>query len=620
MNLTNAERRAAFTPPPLGPWTVLARVLRLGWRYRWWFLGSLTVSAASAAIFSWLLVAIDRLFRAWSAIENADLIASDELNDAYALMDSTALTLLALAVPAAAAGYGAYLIGQRLANACIRDLRLDFVTQLVQLDLGFHSTMEKGDLLARLMDDLGNLRSMVQRVYGRLLQRPIELFVIVGYVWYINWRLGVFALVCMIPVALVLMRVIGKIKRRSEDERVALASNVVTFEQIVSGVRVIKTMGSAQRERDRFVGSNQELFLSQMKVAKSRAQSEAVTYGSIFALVAGFLWLGNSLFAGGHVSPSDMMVTLAALGRMTSNVRELQHAVGEVVQHTPAAERVFAVLDQVPSIPDDPAKPDCPEPKEAISLENVGFRYSRDDEEVLRDLSLRVPIGDTVALVGPSGGGKSTILDLVVRLYDVTSGAVCWDGTDVRELRSRSVIGHCAIVGQDAFLFDDTVIENIRYGRPDATRDEVETAAKRAHLHDDILRLEGGAGYETRVGDRGSRLSGGQRQRVAIARALLRDAPVLLLDEPTSALDADSESHVQAALEELMRGRTTIMIAHRLATVRHATTIHVLAGKTNPAQRGKIVESGTHEELVKMGGIYAKMAAQQSLDIEPLAG
>ena len=198
-------------------------------------------------------------------------------------------------------------------------------------------------------------------------------------------------------------------------------------------------------------------------------------------------------------------------------------------------------------------------------------------------------------------------------MYDVRSGAILWDGVDIKSLRQESVIQHCAIVQQDSFLFDDSVFENIRYGRPKATREEVEAAAKRAYVHDDILRLEGGKGYDSAVGDRGSRLSGGQRQRIAIARAFLRDAPVLLMDEPTSALDAESERHVQAAIAELTQGRTTIMVAHRLATVKHADKICVLAGKEDEARRGTIIEMGRHDELVAQGGVYADMVKGQSL-------
>jgi subfamily B ATP-binding cassette protein MsbA len=242
----------------------------------------------------------------------------------------------------------------------------------------------------------------------------------------------------------------------------------------------------------------------------------------------------------------------------------------------------------------------------------VSFRYAPTDADVLHNVTITIPIGKTVALVGPTGAGKTTLLDLIPRFHDVTAGRITIDGVDLRDLTLASLAPLFAIVQQDNFLFDDSIYTNIAYGRPTATRAEIETAARRAHVHDDILGLEGGLGYLTPVGDRGGRLSGGQRQRIAIARALLRDAPILLLDEATSALDAQSERHVQAALLELMRGRTVVVIAHRLATIQHADLIYVFAGK-DQTKDGSIIESGTHAELVAGNGAYAGLVRLQQL-------
>jgi subfamily B ATP-binding cassette protein MsbA len=233
-------------------------------------------------------------------------------------------------------------------------------------------------------------------------------------------------------------------------------------------------------------------------------------------------------------------------------------------------------------------------------------------------VTLDIPVGKTTALVGPSGAGKTTLLDLLPRFHDMTGGRITIDGTDLRDLQLDTLARHFAIVQQDSFLFNDTLYANIAYGRPEATKEQVEDAARRAHVHDAILALEGGQGYATVVGDRGGRLSGGQRQRVAIARALLRDAPILLMDEPTSALDAESERHVQAALTELMKGRTVVVIAHRLATVQHADRIYVMAGARtrddhDDPRRGTVVESGTHQELITRNGDYAELVRLQRL-------
>ena len=355
-----------------------------------------------------------------------------------------------------------------------------------------------------------------------------------------------------------------------------------------------------------------------MRVARSRAQSDAITAAAIFAIAGIGMILADFVIGHQWLDPGLLILGLAALARMITAVREMIRTWGDMQEQLPSVDRVFVLLAQRSAIADRPVSLPCPAPRSLIRLEKVTFSYQANSEAVLRSVDLDIPVGKTVALVGPSGAGKSTLLDLLPRFHDVSSGRITIDGIDLRDFQVDSLSRHFAIVQQDSFLFNDTIYSNISYGRPEATKDEVETAAKRAHIHDAILSLEGGQGYDTIVGDRGSRLSGGQRQRVAIARALLRDAPILLMDEPTSALDADSERHVQAALAELMRGRTVVVVAHRLATVQHADRIYVLAGAmTRDGQedprRGTVVESGTHSELITLGGDYAELVRLQQL-------
>ena len=409
------------------------------------------------------------------------------------------------------------------------------------------------------------------------------------------------------PAALGLQMVLRKVSRRSRRARRRQAENFTALEQIASGIKVIKAMGSAAAERARYNRTNSALYAAKMKIALARAQSDALVGGLSFALIGIVVLGGAAAIKHTSTDSSSILTFITALIRLTTLMKTGTKAYGEIQENMPAAARLFSVLNQESRINDRPGAPPCPVPRREIRLSQVRFGYGA-GAEVLRGLNLKLEVGKVVALVGESGSGKSTLIDLLLRFRDVTGGAITIDGTDIRDVQQASLVQHFALVAQDLFLFNDTVENNIRYGRPDATRAEVEEAARRAHIHDTILKLPGGQGYQTVVGDRGDRLSGGQRQRIAIARALLRNAPVLLLDEPTSALDADSEHHVQAALRELMRDRTCLVIAHRLSTVKHADTIHVMSRDT-----GTVVETGSHQELLERDGEYARLVRMQQL-------
>ena len=594
-----------------GQGPLLKRIIRQGWDYRWLVLLMLLLTGLVTALTGYQGKLFKDLLDTLTAVQHTNGDTA-KLAEVLAKLQSVAGWMLALALPMGLAAYGAWVTGQYLANRCMRDLRSRFVAHLVRLDLGFHQDLARGELLTRVTADLDRLYSVQALLFGKMTQRPALALGYVAAIFWVSWQVGVAVFLILVPIALIIGRVLRKTRTRSQKAQETLATTLSAFEQITAGIRVIKSMGSSEREVDRYAGLNDNLFGDRQRVARAKAQSEGITQGSVLLMGGLAMFAAAILFERGLIQPTQLLLVLTFVGLLIGALREVQRVWGDVLEYLPSGARVFELLDRQPSLIDLPAAPAAGSPTSALRLERVTFRYKADAEPVIEDLDLTIPIGKVTALVGPSGGGKSTILDLIPRLRDVSAGRITWDGVDVRAVQADSLIHQVAIVNQDSFLFNDTIRNNIRYGRPAATEDDIIQAAQRAHVHDAILALEGGKGYDTVVGDRGGRLSGGQRQRVAIARALLRDAPILLLDEPTSALDAESERHVQAALDELMKGRTVVVIAHRLATVQHAHHIHVI-GKHADGGPSRVLESGTHADLVARDGHYAGLVRLQTL-------
>jgi ATP-binding cassette, subfamily B, bacterial MsbA len=364
----------------------------------------------------------------------------------------------------------------------------------------------------------------------------------------------------------------------------------VTF-QILSGIKIIKAFGGEQREVDRLAEANRRYIREVRKIQRLAALSKGLMDLLQMSGGAALIYFGGRGVLEGGVTLGDLMAFMLVVQLVYNASKELTGTANKVIEGTPAVMRVFEVLDEPDTIVDGPRTLTKAPLHHGVELRDVRFGYL--ENEVLRGVSLQVPAGKVVALVGPTGAGKTTICDVVARFYDVTSGSVLFDGIDVRQFTKRSLVGSIAVVTQDAFLFNTTVEENIRYGRADATREEVEAAARDAFVHDDIEAMDGG--YRKVCGERGTALSGGQRQRITIARAILKDAPLLILDEATSNLDSRSEAMVQAALAKLMAGRTVIVVAHRLSTIRNADKVVVL-------EHGQIVEEGAPSELLARPG------------------
>ena len=497
------------------------------------------------------------------------------------------------------------IVVQRLiVNSVTMDLRNHSYSRLIRMDVGFFDQKRSGDLLARVTADLDLARQSLDHLVAALIDKPIYIFMGLGICMWISWQLS---LICILglPIILVPVGVLArKIRKGATARQQRLGDITDAMVQTFHGIRVIKAFGLEKLEIRDFTTRTRQYFRKDMTVARGRAVSRSSTdffYTAGIALL--LLVLGGLFISGsgiGFGGASRVVTFFLALGMLYQPLKLLVKAYNLFQESAAGAERLFEVIGQARSVRERTCAVELTGVKEAVAFRDVHFAY--DSEEVLRGIDLEVPVGTTVAVVGPSGAGKSTLLDMIPRFYDVTGGGVFIDGRDVRDYTLESLFCNLAVVQQDPFLFNTTIRENIRQGRPSATDAEVEAAARSAQVDAFVALLP--EGYDTPCGERGGLLSGGERQRVAIARALLKDAPILLLDEATSSLDSRAEQEVQAALDELMKGRTTLVIAHRLSTVRHADVIVVM-------QAGRVVEQGTHEALMDLGQVYAQLHRMQ---------
>ena len=529
------------------------------------------------------------------------------LDDIFIRKDAARLTYIPLLVLAIYVVRGflefsqSYLMsgaGQRV----VRDIRERLYRHMQSLSLSFYLRHPTGVLMSRVLNDVGLMQGAITDAATGLVKDIFTAIFLVFVVFYRDWKLALVALVAF-PLAFWPIARFGRKLRRTSVKAQEITGGLSShLQETISGAKLVKSFGAEEFEAERFSVRNNELFRLSMKVVKVQAMTSPLS--EMFAGVgaAAVIYYGGYSVVNGHSTPGNFFSFITALFMLYEPVKRLSRINNVVQQGLAAGSRVFEVIDTLPEVREKPGAAPLPPIRREIAFEGVDFRYAPDGETILKGIDFRVPVGTMVAIVGSSGAGKTTLVDLIPRFYDPQEGAVRIDGVDIRDVTISSLRGQIGIVSQHTVLFNDTVRNNIAYGMPDAPMERIVEAARRANAHAFIERMPDG--YATVVGEQGLRLSGGERQRLAIARALLKDAPLLILDEATSALDTESEHVVQEALDTLMRGRTTFVIAHRLSTVRNADVIFVV-------EEGRIVERGRHEELLSQESRYRSFYLKQ---------
>lgn len=536
------------------------------------------------------------------------LLVKPILDDIFLGKNPNALKWIPLAVIGiflikGASNYGQTIMMNYIGLRIVANLRNKLYEQIQRQSLAFFTQHPTGILMSRITNDVASIQAASSEAVTSLIKDTVTLISLIGVVFYTDWKLAIVATI-VFPLAIYPISTLGKKMRKvATSTQVTMGTLTSLLQETISGTRIVKAFGMEKYENERFAAENERLFKLNMKAVSVSAISHPLMefLGSLG--IAAVIFYGGYNVVHGNSTPGTFFSFLAALLMLYEPVKRLVNVNNTIQQGIAGADRVFSIIDRMPDIDDKRGARPLPPITRRIDIENVDFRYEK--TPVLKNISLSIKAGEVVAFVGMSGGGKTTLVNLIPRFYDVSSGRILIDGQDIRDVTMQSLRSQIAIVTQQTILFNDTVKNNIAYGDIERTQDDIINAARAANAHDFIMKLP--QQYDTNIGELGTKLSGGEKQRISIARALLKDAPILILDEATSSLDTEAEIEVQEALDNLMKGRTTLVIAHRLSTIRNADRIIALVN-------GEIVEEGTHESLLAKQGEYFRLYNLQFKD------